>query len=1690
MAASDALIIVEDWISEHYFTSDEKSGSYLARVSEVVKQWKADGDPSPLTRFTSRRTELLELFLRAQSLASSGTNSRREDDELAEASLAVARFVLFIAGFITEAGEPIGRAFKRQGTVHAHHVLGDGSPLIRVGDRSLEERPLLIALAKAATSHEDVVSKNESSLLAPVTLHEGTSEEVKIESVAAAFSHAAIQENAPELMLALAGRYAILTSSDLWPQGRYLVIDLQTVAERNDTKNGGEVQRALVGLAAECLAPDSSGELWWRDTREKAVENAVGVSADLRDGVRASIEVIANEVVKRRREAGLPPLEQKDAQPLALEALRYLYRILFVLHAEANSELGILPAGQAEYAGGYSIDRLREMTLRRLGGASENGTYLFESLERLFTLVNKGHMPRGPVIKHDEQGNEYTALAGSTLRFENLEADLFSEDRTARISEVKLGNAALQNVLRNLMLSKETKGRERGFISYVALGINQLGAVYESLMSYRGSFATEDLVEVAKDGDPSKGSWVVPAASLDESLTEHRVMVRDESGEEHVRRYAHGEFVFRLSGRERQQSASYYSPEVLTRFTVRQGLEELLDPIIPEGEGVPEGAATREDTTFDGTRVTRRVTSAEEILRLSVCEPALGSGAFAIEAVRQLAEEYLQRRQAELGERIDPEEYPRELQKVKAYIALHNVYGVDLNPTAVELAEVSLWLDSMSSGLKAPWFGLRLRAGNSLIGARRATYTAENVLKAGEKAKKDKAEQSAKKSLKDLVEGAPDPIARGALSKGANSDGSFGSVSGQIFHFLLPGEGWGAAGESKTVKQLAPEGAKNLRKWARSVKRNPTKEQVARLERLTQRVEELFLIAFRRLEVAEENTRRSIDVWGFDAPEGGAITRAEVEASLADRNSAYQRVRLVMDAWCALWFWPVEPEVGGTRHEGAREIPALPTFEEWLSTIEKIVGTSYHEKMEAGRSNAKEKARVRSGGYLGDSRAAWNALDAAEVFFSADGAANLDALEEETPWLAQAREIACEQRFFHWELEFASAFERGGFDFQVGNPPWVQPKFDEEGILSDFDPWWALAGNPSEAAKKDRREKTLAKLGALPEFLAGAESVAGTGSFVGSQSMYPELKGAHSDLYRTFMSRAWASSASSGVVTLLHPPTHFTDEGAYLLRGATYPRLRRHWRIRNEIELFHEVGHPVEYSMNVYVAPKRYESLGFLMAMGIFHPSTIEGSLRHDGSGPLPGSKDENGKWSLAPHQGRILTIDMETLRRWHEVMENGDDEIPVLESRMLAASNATSIGVLTKLARGPIIGNLNPISHHGWQETSARRKGYYERKWGSGDSWKDAILKGPNLHIANPLYQSINRTMAGKGDYTKVDLEELACGKLPVTEYKPVYVMEENGQRDERRYDAAYGDWVLECDDNGKPTKTTRVRDHYRIMWRRRAGNRQSVRTLISSIMPPGSAHVHPIVSMGFVDDEGNDILRSLGLAQAAMSSLLSDLFIRSTVSNDIYLTSVERTPAIPGNHPLAPPALLRVLRLNCLTSAYAQLWNEIAETEYDAFRGDAWAGGQSRPDRPALGDVPREWDETVPLRRDEDRRQALVELDAIMAHVTGVSIDELATIYRTQFDVLRNFDHGEVKDAYIFDAHGRQIPSALRGAWKKAGRPETEAEQGALDAQARTVAHPGSGVEYTYELPFRILDREADMREAYAAFARRYHL
>lgn len=90
-------------------------------------------------------------------------------------------------------------------------------------------------------------------------------------------------------------------------------------------------------------------------------------------------------------------------------------------------------------------------------------------------------------------------------------------------------------------------------------------------------------------------------------------------------------------------------------------------------------------------------------------------------------------------------------------------------------------------------------------------------------------------------------------------------------------------------------------------------------------------------------------------------------------------------------------------------------------------------------------------------------------------------------------------------------------------------------------------------------------------------------------------------------------------------------------------------------------------------------------------------------------------------------------------------------------------------------------------------------------------------------------------------------------------------------------------------------------------------------------------------------------------------------------------------------------------------------------------------------------------------------------MAHMLGVSVDDLCTIYRTQFAVLHGYDQTK----YIFDANGRIVPTEVLQTWRKKGD--------ALTREERTAPHP-SGTEYTYDLPFAPRDRESDFHQATA--------
>ena len=574
-----------------------------------------------------------------------------------------------------------------------------------------------------------------------------------------------------------------------------------------------------------------------------------------------------------------------------------------------------------------------------------------------------------------------------------------------------------------MSLTRPAKGRRgrRGRISYAQLGINQLGAVYEALLSYRGFFAEEDLYEVKKAGevdDPLKNAWFVPARDLDDYKEEERVYDRDEEGRRKLRVHPRGRFIYRLAGRDRQKSASYYTPESLTRCVVKYALRELIPDDMP----------------------------ADRILDLTVCEPAMGSAAFLNEAVNQLAEKYLERKQRELGKRIPHAEYADELQQVKHYIADRNVYGVDLNPVARELAEVSLWLNSINRGGHVPWFGYQLVCGNSLVGARRQVYTTTMLGK-----------QNRKSEL--WFNHAPARVAPPAAPSRrrdhgpATGDARTHAVqrpAGSVYHFLLPDPGMVAYGD-KAAKALEPENFERIGKWRKTFFKPFPDEQIAELEALSDRVDALWTLHAEQLARDHRHTEDALPVWGRRGAEDEHRSsntwkdriRAQGVFSADTRTaSPYRRLKLVMDYWCALWFWPIpgRQPAARPRRVPQRDFPRANRF-----------------RLPARRRPQPDGRPVRP-------EYAEHADEIAKRIANEIGMLDLDKLFEQFPRLKFVDDLAQRHRFHHWELAFADLFYgerpdgsvRGGFDLVLGNPPWIKVEWEEANVLGDYSPLFAI----------------------------------------------------------------------------------------------------------------------------------------------------------------------------------------------------------------------------------------------------------------------------------------------------------------------------------------------------------------------------------------------------------------------------------------------------------------------------------------------------------------------------------------------------------------------------------------------------------------------------------------------------------
>ncbi|MBJ6642675.1 class I SAM-dependent DNA methyltransferase [Streptomyces sp. BSE7-9] len=1482
-------------------------------------------------------------------------------------------------------------------------------------------------------------------------------------------------EDAPRYVLLLVGGVVVLADRAVWGEGRYLAVSLDACLERNDTKTGGELDTVAALFGADSLrTPEEGGENPLATLVDKSTKHAVGVSSELRDGLRLSVELIANEVLDRIREGGVRPEEVKDlpelGRQLTRESLRYLYRILFLLYAEARPELGILPSDYPEYQQGYGLGRLGELIAERdlVDEKSRKGFYLYESLDLLFGKVQEGYRPRRTHGVVDEKASEDVGL-----RFEPLHSKLFEPEAIRligaravpdprvegeaeggeRFIDTRLRNETLYRVLRLLMLTRGKKRERGGFISYAQLGINQLGAVYEGLMSYSGFVAGEELYEVAKHGDPKDGSWLVPAAKADEYPDEVFVRQKDEdTGEERRVRYAPGAFVYRLSGRDRQTSASYYTPESLTRVTVQLALQHRLD---------------QDDT----------VTEARELLDWKICEPALGSGAFLNEAINQVAAEYLRRRQDELGVAIDTEKYAVELQKAKAYIALHNSYGVDLNNTAVELAEVSLWLNTMHPGMEAPWFGLHLRRGNSLIGGRREIYSAERLKKGGWLGTTPE-----RFPLSEALAGAPLP-------------------EGAVHHFLLPAKEWGAVAAEKEAKALAPDEAKALGAWRKAITKSPSVAQIKRLQGLARRAEYLWGLVVRRLEISEREISRRVDVWGAEdgwlrSPEV-AVPREKVKADLEAVDTPYWRLKTLMDAWCALWFWPVQSAslLDGSAEVYARAAEVASQSAGWTvsaapasASVSGQAGAPARETYESedlfGDVQVVEvKAKAARGGsrkeqIRGERRAViplaslddW--LDFAESLLgtqdvAADslvahfdtldeleryedelpewmGMERFTSLESRYPWAGVAKDVAERLGFFHWELEFAQVFAWGGYDLQVGNPPWVRPRWQEDQVLAELEPWFVLAEKPSAAEWRLRKEELLGTRADGQGFLLNELAAhAGAVAVLSSPTTYSLLVGTQGDLYRAFMARVWQHIAPQGSAGMIHPDTHFSGVHEGVIRAATYRHLRVHAHFVNSANwAFDDLDRAQQFGMHIYGTSQDPD---FLHVSQLRDAEVLPASLAHDGRGTAPGIK-HNGSWDIRPHRERVVHVDAALLASWQALTGSagGAAETPLLYPLLVGEQGA----IEALAAYSTSLADYGPMITRGYEEADAKKRGLI--RWGNQavHEFADVILQGPHFASALPFSKEPRIPCRSNRDWDLLALTELPETYVPVTNYVRA--------TDETTYLADQDSWL------GKPFTT-----FFRLAWRRMIPFNTS-RSLQAALIPPGPAHVDAVISMA---------LASNGLTTmnaGFWATLPMDYLLRITGRSDLRVAEARKMPSPDPKHPLAPALLLRTLRLNALTTHYAPLWVELFDPQWAGY--EDWANPSWPHLKPLAADLKPTWEYTTPLRNEHERRAALVELDALVAVWLGITADQLIAIFKSRYPQLYDYE-----SATYFDANGRKIAADFN----TYGHGQTK--QDYIDLLAHLENPKTTPPPAGYAAPFYKADREAEMRAAHAHFQSR---
>ena len=474
----------------------------------------------------------------------------------------------------------------------------------------------------------------------------------------------------------------------------------------------------------------------------------------------------------------------------------------------------------------------------------------------------------------------------------------------------------------------------------------------------------------------------------------------------------------------------------------------------------------------------------------------------------------------------------------------------------------------------------------------------------------------------------------------------------------------------------------------------------------------------------------------------------------------------------------------------------------------------------------------------------------------------------------------------------------------------------------------------------------------------------------------------------------------------------------------------------------------MKFSINVLA--EQSSVVNFNHIANLYLPRTVDACFEQNGIGPVPGIKDDENHWNVNGHKDRIINVTEKELKLFAKLYDS--EGTHSIEARLPALHAKTLLSVLQKFADQPVkLGDLEGqfYSTQHWNETTAQQDHTIRRETRFPKDASEWILSGPHFFVGNPFYKTPRAECTLNSHYDVLDLTELPGDYLPRTNYVPDCSPAEYIKRTPRV------PW-----EDKKP-----VTEFFRLAFRGML-SQSGERTLVGAILPPKVAHIHGVQTTSFKELE-------LLLASTAMAySIIGDFFIKTTGRSNLHFTwgsfpIIEMTPRI----------IIRLLALNCITKDYSDLW---ASAWQDSFRDETWGKDDPRLPNNFFKNLSPEWNRNCALQTDYARRQALVEIDVLVAKALGLALEELKTIYRVQFPVMRQYE----SDTW-YDQNGRIVFTASKGlpgvGFSRAKWNEIkDMKTGSATRIITDDTLPGGPVERVIEYfaPFDKCDREDDYR------------